>query len=96
MFVQTSLGSQHSILPCFCQTLCNILWELHYSLLFTFCLCSVEASVPAMLSIAEVDGPVSVCVTLAITPPTATTSRNLTLNLATSDGTGNHYTNTQK
>ena len=41
-----------------------------------------------MLSVAELEGAVSVCVTLAITPPTATTSRDLTLNLTTSDGTG--------
>ena len=36
----------------------------------------------------EEDGVVPMCVTLTITPPTATNSRNLTLNLTSSDGTG--------
>ncbi len=41
-----------------------------------------------MLSVAEEEGTVSVCATLAITPATATTSQPITVALATSDGTG--------
>ncbi len=45
-------------------------------------------SIPSMLSVAEEEGTVSICATLAITPATATTSRNITVSLATSDRTG--------
>ena len=42
-----------------------------------------------MLSVRETDRAVSVCATLAITPLTASTSRRLTITLASNDGTGN-------
>ena len=40
------------------------------------------------MSVAEKSGAVSVCVTLAITPATAATSQDISVTLATSDGTG--------
>ena len=51
-------------------------------------ICPGIASIPATVNVFELAGTVSVCAALAITPATATTPRDITVSLATSDGTG--------
>ena len=56
--------------------------------IYCFYLRPASVSIRAVLGVAEESGAVSVCATLAITPAIATTSRDISVTLATIDGTG--------
>lgn len=63
--------------------MCVYVWGMHLCIS-----CPGTVSVPSTLSVSEESGAVLVCATLAITPAAATTSRDVSVTLATSDGSG--------